>query len=159
GSDGAHNLKGEAKLAYLRKRFPAGFLYAGDSSADMPIFLASRGAVLCDLGPNVSRHLAASGTLVLAEFERSGPSLAQWLLAARPHQWTKNALIFVPLIMGHAVLDPRKLIATVIGFVLLNVLASSSYILNDLADLEADRRHPTKRYRPFASGQLSIASG
>ena len=159
GSDGAHNLKGASKLAFLRERFPAGFIYAGDSSADMPIFLASRGAILCDLGPNVARHLAASGTLILAVFERSSASVAQWLLAARPHQWAKNALIFVPLIMGHAALDPRKLIATAIGFVVLNVLASSSYILNDLADLEADRRHPTKRYRPFASGHLSIASG
>lgn len=159
GSDGAHNLKGEAKLAYLQQRFPAGFLYAGDSVADDPIFRASHGAILCDLGPDAARDLAATGTLVLAEFDRGRPSVAQWTLAARPHQWSKNLLIFVPLIVGHAIFDQRKLIATSIGFMILCMLASASYMLNDLADLDADRRHPTKRYRPFASGHLPIASG
>lgn len=159
GSDGAHNLKGEAKLAYLQQRFPAGFLYAGDSVADDPIFRASRGAILCDLGPDTARDLAATGTRVLVEFDRGTPSLAQWALAARPHQWSKNLLIFVPLIVGHALFDPRKLIATFLAFCILSVLASASYMLNDLADLDADRRHPTKRYRSFASGHLSIASG
>jgi 4-hydroxybenzoate polyprenyltransferase len=159
GSDGTHNLKGEAKLAYLRQRFPAGFIYAGDSVADQPIFRASRGAILCDLGPAVARELEACGINVLAEFNRTGPSLAQWLFAARPHQWTKNLLIFVPLIVGHAILDIPKLLATLCGFFILCVLASATYILNDLADLDADRRHATKRYRPFASGHLSISSG
>jgi 4-hydroxybenzoate polyprenyltransferase/phosphoserine phosphatase len=159
GSDGSNNLKGEAKLAYLQRRFPAGFIYTGDSVADLPIFRASRGAILCDLGPEVARDLAATGTPVLAEFDRGRPSLAQWALAARPQQWSKNILIFVPLITGHALFDPQKLIATLLGFVILCVLASASYMLNDLADLDADRRHPTKRYRPFASGHLSIAPG
>jgi 4-hydroxybenzoate polyprenyltransferase len=159
GSDGLHNLKGEAKLAYLQQRFPAGFIYAGDSLADRPIFRASRGAILCDLGPDVARDLSATGTRVLAEFDRGRLSLAQWFLAARPHQWSKNLLIFVPLIMGHALFDPRRLVATALGFFILCALASSTYILNDLSDLDADRRHPTKRYRPFASGHLSIASG
>ena len=159
GSDGVHNLKGEAKLAYLQQRFPAGFIYAGDSVADQPIFRASRGAILCDLGPAVAGELAASGVQVLAEFNRTGPSLAQWFLAARPHQWSKNVLIFVPLILGHALFDRWRLISAAIGFVILCTIASASYIVNDLADLDADRRHPTKRYRPFASGHLSILSG
>ena len=116
GSDGVHNLKGDAKLAYLQQRFPAGFIYAGDSVADRPIFRASRGAILCDLGPDEARALAATGTIVLAEFDRTGPSLSQWVLAARPHQWSKNILIFVPLITGRTLFDPRKLIATTFGF-------------------------------------------
>ena len=159
GSDGTHNLKGDAKLAYLQQRFPAGFIYAGDSVADRPIFRASRGAILCDLGPDEAHELAAAGMIVLAEFNRAGPSFSQWVLAARPYQWSKNILIFVPLILGHTLFDPKKLMATTLGFLVLCVLASSSYMLNDLADLESDRRHPTKRYRPFASGHLSIASG
>lgn len=159
GSDGAHNLKGDAKLAYLQQRFPAGFIYAGDSVADRPIFRASRGAILCDLGPTEASEMAAAGTIIVAEFNRAGPSLAQWVLAARPYQWSKNVMIFVPLILGHALFDPKKLMATTLGFLVLCVLASSSYMLNDLADLDSDRRHPTKRYRPFASGHLSIASG
>jgi 4-hydroxybenzoate polyprenyltransferase len=159
GSDGMRNLKGEAKLAYLQGRFPGGFIYAGDSVADQPIFRASRGAILCDLSPDITRILAAAGTPVLAEFTRAGPSLPQWLMAMRPHQWSKNVLIFVPLVVGHGLLDGWKLTATALGFVILCVLASGTYILNDLADLDADRRHPTKRYRPFASGHLSIRYG
>ena len=159
GSDGTHNLKGEIKLAYLQKQFPSGFIYAGDSLADLPIFRASRGAILCDLGSGVERDLRAAGVPVLTEFNRGVSSIAQWCVAARPHQWSKNILIFVPLILGHALFDPRKLIATAIGFFILCVLASSSYVLNDLSDLNADRRHPRKRYRPFAIGHLSIVSG
>lgn len=159
GSDGKHNLKGEAKLAYLQQRFPGGFIYAGDSVADEPIFRAARGAILCDIGQSLSRELRSGGVEVLAEFEKGRPSIAHWTLAARPHQWSKNILVFVPLITGHALFDVPRLLATALGFVLLCVLASSSYVLNDLADLDADRRHPTKRYRPFASGHLPIASG
>jgi phosphoserine phosphatase len=159
GSDGRHNLKGKAKLAYLRRRFPEGFVYAGDSVADRPIFRAARGAILCDIRPSLATELRATGVNVIAEFNRGRPSFAQWLLAARPHQWSKNLLIFVPLITGHALFDLARLQATVFGFFLLCALASSGCILNDLADLDADRRHLTKRYRPFASGHLSVASG
>jgi 4-hydroxybenzoate polyprenyltransferase len=76
----------------------------------------------------------------------------------RVHQWFKNILLFVPLFVGHA-FNVQAVGRSALGFVLLSLLSSATYIINDLADLEADRAHPTKRVRPFASGQLKIANG
>jgi 4-hydroxybenzoate polyprenyltransferase len=81
------------------------------------------------------------------------------LHAWRVHQWSKNMLIFVPLFVGHGYGDPAKIVATALGFLALCALASASYMINDITDLEADRAHATKRLRPFASGQLPIAFG
>ena len=81
------------------------------------------------------------------------------LRAWRMHQWLKNLLIFVPLFVGHGYGDREKIIATSLGFVALCVLASATYMINDIADLETDRLHPTRRLRPFASGSLPVAFG
>ncbi|RYZ86351.1 MAG: UbiA family prenyltransferase [Proteobacteria bacterium] len=76
----------------------------------------------------------------------------------RYHQWAKNLLIFLPLFLSHAYqADLWKI--SVLAFVAFSFTASSIYILNDLFDLEADRKHPKKRQRPFASGALSITQG
>jgi 4-hydroxybenzoate polyprenyltransferase/phosphoserine phosphatase len=159
GSDGAHNLKGPAKLDYLSGRFPDGFIYAGDAPADVPVFRAARGAILCDASSATTAAVRSAGTPVLAEFRTSGDRVAALLRALRPHQWSKNLLIFVPLLVGHAYADPAKILAAVLGFLTLCALASATYLLNDIADLAADREHPTKRLRPFASGVLSITAG
>jgi 4-hydroxybenzoate polyprenyltransferase len=82
-----------------------------------------------------------------------------WWRALRVHQWSKNLLIFVPLVVGHAYGDPAKVLIAVLGFVAVCALSSATYIVNDIADLEADRLHPTKRGRPFASGELSVSAG
>ncbi len=73
----------------------------------------------------------------------------------RPHQWAKNILLFVPLIAAHRSWDANSLIAVGFAFAAFCALASSVYIVNDLLDIEADRKHPTKRFRPLASGELS----
>jgi 4-hydroxybenzoate polyprenyltransferase len=75
------------------------------------------------------------------------------------HQWAKNILLFVPLFVGHAYGEPSAIAAAALGFLLLCVLSSATYIVNDLADLDADRAHATKRMRPFASGALKIVHG
>jgi len=156
GSDGVTNLKGEAKLAHLRARFPDGFIYAGDGAADVPIFRAARGAILCDASRATAAAVAKSGTPVLGETRRPAPGLKTWARAFRVHQWSKNLLIFVPLFVGHAYGDPDKIVATALGFVALCVLASATYVINDLADLDADRFHPVKRLRPLASCAIPI---
>jgi 4-hydroxybenzoate polyprenyltransferase len=76
--------------------------------------------------------------------------------ALRPHQWSKNLLIFLPLLAAH---DLSGAGAALAAFVAFSLTASSVYVLNDLADLAADRAHPRKRLRPFASGDLSAAQG
>lgn len=77
----------------------------------------------------------------------------------RPHQWSKNLLLVVPAIAAQIWMQPdviRELVFACIG---LSVTASGSYIINDLIDLDADRHHPEKRSRPFASGQLPVSWG
>jgi 4-hydroxybenzoate polyprenyltransferase/phosphoserine phosphatase len=159
GSDGVHNLKGEAKLEHLRGRFPDGFIYAGDAAADLPLFRAARGVILCDVDRRTAAAVAAAGTPVLAELRSPPDRWKEVLHALRMHQWSKNLLIFVPLLVGHGYGDPGKIAAAALGFVALCALASATYIVNDIADLAADRLHPAKRLRPFASGRLPIAFG
>jgi 4-hydroxybenzoate polyprenyltransferase len=79
--------------------------------------------------------------------------------ALRPHQWVKNLLVFVPVILDHRVFDVPTLTKAAVAFFAFCCAASSAYILNDMLDLEADRRHPTKRHRPFAAGTLSPMVG
>lgn len=80
------------------------------------------------------------------------------LRALRPQQWIKNVLLFVPLLLAHA-LETARLLDVALGFVAFSLCASAGYVLNDLLDREADRQHPRKRQRPFASGALSSRDG
>jgi 4-hydroxybenzoate polyprenyltransferase len=79
--------------------------------------------------------------------------------ALRTYQWTKNVLLFVPMLMAHAVTDAALWGQAALGFVAFSLCASSAYVVNDLVDREADRLHPAKRHRPFASGALSPRFG
>ncbi|MFV1858591.1 MAG: decaprenyl-phosphate phosphoribosyltransferase, partial [Anaerolineales bacterium] len=76
--------------------------------------------------------------------------------AMRPRQWTKNAFIFAALIFDEQLTQRDPLLRTIAGFILLCLISSAVYLLNDIADVEADRQHPTKRNRPIAAGLLSI---
>lgn len=76
----------------------------------------------------------------------------------RPKQWTKNIVIFAPLIFDVKLFDLHYLAQTIAGFVLLCLIAGAVYIINDLVDIEQDRQHPKKRNRPLASGQVSASA-
>jgi 4-hydroxybenzoate polyprenyltransferase len=82
-------------------------------------------------------------------------TLRMWVSAMRVHQWLKNLLIFVPLLVSHRLGTPGFLADGIIAFVMFGLCASSAYILNDLLDLGSDRRHPSKRQRPLAAGLIS----
>jgi len=73
----------------------------------------------------------------------------------RPHQWTKNAIIFAALVFDVKLLNLTYLWRTTIGFVLFCIISGTVYTINDLVDLDNDRRHPKKRLRPLAAGELS----
>jgi len=77
------------------------------------------------------------------------------VVTVRPRQWIKNFFIFGPLLFSHNLKDVGTDLAALAGFALFCLAASSVYILNDLMDLEADRLHPVKRFRPIASGRIS----
>lgn len=76
--------------------------------------------------------------------------------AMRPEQWFKNVFVLAPLVFARHLTHPSILISAVGGFGVFCLLASSVYVMNDLVDLEADRVHPKKRFRPIASGRVSI---
>ncbi len=101
----------------------------------------------------------------MPEASTEAPLVAEqprWLAlirAIRVHQWVKNLLIFVPVVLDHRLFQPQVLLQASLAFAAFCCAASGGYVVNDLLDLEADRRHRTKRFRPFASGALSPTFG
>jgi 4-hydroxybenzoate polyprenyltransferase len=93
--------------------------------------------------------------------ERAAPAgkAAAVLRALRPVHWVKNLLVAVPLVLAHQLSNREKLFDVLLAVVAFSLCASAVYVLNDLIDREADRHHPRKRNRPFASGQLSVRAG
>lgn len=158
GSDGKNNLKGEAKAAFLTDRYgPRGYVYMGDHEVDLSIWQQAAKAVTV----NASEDLRAKANGLSVEVEHLGSSvrdLKPYAKAMRPHQWLKNILVFLPMLLGHQ-LTPAGFGAAFLAFVAFSMVASSVYVLNDLLDLAADRAHPRKRKRPFAAGALPIAHG
>ena len=73
----------------------------------------------------------------------------------RPRQWLKNGVVFAALFFDHKVLELESLLRTIIAFILLCMVSSAVYIMNDLADIDNDRQHPTKKTRPLAAGDLN----
>jgi 4-hydroxybenzoate polyprenyltransferase len=80
---------------------------------------------------------------------------AALLRAMRPHHWLKNGLVFVPVLLAHELFVLQNFFHGAIAFLALSLCASAIYLLNDLIDIESDRRHPEKRHRPLAAGILS----
>lgn len=91
--------------------------------------------------------------------ERWHSKWRDWRRLLRLHQWMKNFLIFVPLVVSQSILDRRSLILSIAAFAHFSAVASATYIINDLVDLAADRLHPRKRNRPIASGRISALLG
>jgi 4-hydroxybenzoate polyprenyltransferase/phosphoserine phosphatase len=154
-SDGKSNVKGTAKLERLRELFGNGFDYAGDSSADLPIWAACRQAIL--VNPSDSTLKAANARATVARVFRDRRSTLRLIIKEmRVYQWVKNLLIFVPLITSHQLTNFDLLFKAVVSFFSFSLVASSVYLINDLSDLQSDRLHTRKRLRPLASGNLSL---
>lgn len=156
-SDGVTNLKGAAKARALSEAFPDGFTYAGDSRADLHVWKVAQRAVLVGTGKSLSAQAAK-----VTEIEKTIATSNRFravVKAARVHQWAKNALVFVPIILGGHMLDLGAWVTGGVSFLALSVLASTTYLVNDLWDIDDDRQHWSKRNRPLASGSLPLAAG
>ncbi|TWC20401.1 4-hydroxybenzoate polyprenyltransferase [Pseudomonas sp. SJZ101] len=153
------NLSGPRKRDRLIELFgQRGFDYVGNALDDLVIWRSARLAYVVNPSAPVELAILKLGNVVrLIRSDTTG--FSEWRKALRLHQWAKNALIFVPLLAAHQITNPMLLWHGLLAFILFGLCASGVYILNDLLDLEDDRRHPTKRNRPFASGCLSIRSG
>ncbi|MFT3905574.1 MAG: UbiA family prenyltransferase [Steroidobacteraceae bacterium] len=157
-SDGEHNLAGSAKGAALIERFgERGFDYAGNESKDLDVWRAARRAIV--IGSETLARRAAAVTEVEKRVPAQRASLKVWARALRLHQWAKNVLVFLPLLLAHQLFRPNALLHALLAFLAFGLCASSVYLVNDLFDLASDRRHPRKRTRPFASGRLPAKAG
>lgn len=159
-SDGVINMTGRAKAAILKDRF-GNYAYVGNASVDIPVWADAEASMLAAHSDAVERALSKHVTFDRV-FRRDGESRSRvrlWLKALRVHQWVKNSLLFAPLILSHQILNETKLLAVGLGFLAFSLCASSVYLLNDLLDLGADRKHPTKRLRPFAAASLQLEQG
>ena len=158
GSDGAVNLKGIEKASFLREKYGDNeYVYVGDSNADLHVWKESRSIVTVNAAKALHEKIFLLGKPV-EKIETPKQGLIPYLKAIRPHQWMKNVLVFLPLIAAHN-FSSETIAYSVAAMIAFSLVASSAYVLNDLLDLQADRQHPKKRFRPFASGDLSLTSG
>jgi 4-hydroxybenzoate polyprenyltransferase len=156
-SDGATNLTSGKKLSLLKARFGE-FDYVGNSSADLPLLANARQAMLANPTRGLRLSLRLRQIPVAQTFLDRRPLPRTLLKAIRLHQWAKNILVVAPLLMSHK-LSSAALVAVVAAFFCFSFMASASYLVNDLLDIDSDRRHPVKRFRPFAAGDLPVTVG
>jgi 4-hydroxybenzoate polyprenyltransferase/phosphoserine phosphatase len=158
-SDGSTNLTAGNKLDGLRTTFgDEGYDYIGNAGPDLPLLQHAGTAMIANPTPALRARLRSHGITVHREFQDRESPVKAVLKALRLHQWAKNILIFVPMLLAH-VLRAGVFADAAIAFVSFSLCASSTYIANDLLDIESDRRHPRKRNRPFAAGDLSVLTG
>jgi 4-hydroxybenzoate polyprenyltransferase len=158
-SDGRTNLRGRNKGARLAERFgKGGFDYAGNSTVDLPVWEQARQALVVNARAGLAERAAKVSRLGPAFTPRAAiaPALFQVL---RPHHWIKNLIIFVPLVTSHKLTQLPLALEGLAAFLAFSLCASGVYVLNDLLDVDADRHHPRKRARPFASGELPLSVG
>jgi 4-hydroxybenzoate polyprenyltransferase len=157
-SDGATNNIGSNKLAGFRARFAGDFDYIGNARPDLALLAAASTPMLANPSAGLRMAMRARGLKPQRTFTDRSSTLRTIVKAIRVHQWAKNTLIFLPLLLAHRVKAP-VILAAVLAFVCFSLCASATYIINDLLDIEADRQHPRKSKRPFASGNLSAGLG
>ena len=151
-SDGSRNLVGNAKAESLVERFgEADFDYVGNSRQDLPVWRHARRAVAVGASASLKRRIRNLG--IDARFCPGLGSPRDYLRSLRPHQWVKNTLVFVPAAAAHVVAVETYLAAAA-AFVVLSLIASCGYIVNDMLDIGHDRGHPSKQHRPLAAGKV-----
>ncbi len=153
-SDGTTNLSGKPKRDRLVQDFgEKGFDYVGDHRHDLVVWASAREAMMVNSRP-VGTARAAKVNRV---FEDRRRGLADYLKPLRLQHWMKNVLVFIPLLTAHRFYEIAFLGRLLLAFLALGCLASSGYLVNDLLDLQADRHHPSKRFRSFAAGDLPLS--
>jgi len=153
-SDGAINMIGSHKLEGLQRQFPD-FDYVGNAIPDLPALQHARHAYIANPSAGLLAAIKAKALPIEGRFEDKSPLLPRLLKAIRVHQWAKNTLLFLPILLSHNI-SWQTMVPAVAAFFCFSFIASANYLVNDLLDIENDRHHPTKRFRPLAAGDLSV---
>lgn len=158
-TDEKTNLKGSAKAKLLCDKFgEKGFDYMGDSKVDLKVWEKAERSFLVNTSKGVEKKARRIANVVKSIPNQS--SLVKLLMKqVRVHQWAKNILIFLPLFLSYRIDELALWLSCLHAFASFSMLSSSVYVLNDLLDLDADRRHPDNKKRPFASGDLPLSWG
>ncbi len=153
------NLAASAKARTLAAAYgEKGFVYAGNARPDLRVWRHAAAAIPVGENRRLLTEVQRSFPVECA-LPRDRPGVRVYLKALRVHQWLKNILIFLPVLAAHRLGDPSAVTSSILAFLAFSACASSVYLLNDLLDLPADRRHPSKRLRPFAAGTLPVEQG
>jgi 4-hydroxybenzoate polyprenyltransferase len=143
------NMKGRRKLEFIRRDANGeSFGYAGDAWADRPILEAAGLPIVV----GTTAELAGKNKENALLFSRQAPDAKPWWQAFRIHQWSKNILLVAPAVSAHRFFEVWPQVA--LAFAGFSCVASALYILNDLLDVNVDRKHSQKQRRAIASGRL-----
>lgn len=153
GTD-TENLKGLKKYQAIVEKFGTSeFLYVGDHRSDLEIWKNCKNGIVVNGSSSVIAALKMAG--VSSQIINSRTSLVKAITKLlRIRQWPKNALLFLPVLAAHT-FNSQYIFELLCGFFAFSFAASSVYIFNDLFDVNSDRRHHSKKFRPIASGEIS----
>ena len=158
-TENGNNLSGARKTEKIISELgERNFDYAANDRVDLPVWSHARKIILVNPDRNLERKVQDLGE-VAKIFTNNDLSLKQYIKALRPHQWAKNLLVLIPALAAHSVANTEVLINALLALVSFSLCASGVYVANDMLDLEADRSHPKKCHRPFASGAVPLDHG
>lgn len=158
-ASGSRNIKGDSKAEVLESKFGSKeFDYVGDAFCDLAVWSRCR-----------IPYVVGNQRILYAKVKKLNPeavnidsasqgALFSLLKALRPHQWSKNLLVFVAMFLSHQ-FNTATFFTSLAAFAIFCLCSSGGYLINDLLDLESDRKHPQKNRRPFASGQVGLGAG
>ena len=153
------NIVGANKLEKIKSLVGDEFIYIGDSKKDLPIWCHCKKAILVGFNQRLEKNLIENGVEIIQIINTNKSIFSSFVRQIRLHQWAKNFIILVPPLASFKISDYGIFKNSLMGFFSFSFLASSIYIMNDIIDLDQDRKHPTKKYRPIANGDLQILYG
>lgn len=158
GTSGTTNLTGTRKLERIRSRLgPGSFDYIGNDTPDLPMLADAAEPMVADPSLSLRLRMRLRRLRPVRTFKERDSTPYAVIKAVRVHQWAKNLLMFLPLLLAHTI-RPKTLLNELLAFGCFSLTASATYIINDLLDIESDRRHPRKRFRPIPAGDISAGS-
>ncbi|HSX24965.1 MAG TPA: UbiA family prenyltransferase [Candidatus Andersenbacteria bacterium] len=151
------SITANGKYAVLCQLFGTnGFSYAGNSKSDLAVWNCAKSAIVVDAPYRISSRIRKNIPVEKVFTTQKNSTIRVFAKTMRIHQWVKNVLLFVPPLAAHEIAQPLVAFHALFGFISFSLLASAVYMFNDIADIGTDRMHSTKKYRPIASGQISL---